>query len=157
MRRTGAAGVACWPGCLAEHGCIHSGAGAGHGAGAAAGRGGRANIRSVSYPACACAAAPAGQPAGSCVLGAGDGCAVFLVGGCLGWMHPPVRSSRITGGRGDLLPAAKPDAAEIGLSGGRCGDIWVPVGSFAHEWGDFPAEKNENFCKKPLSLWAEMV
>jgi hypothetical protein len=103
------------------------------------------------------APAPAGQRAGPCLLAVRDCRAVPLVAGRMGWAHPPVRGGGATGGRGGLLSTVQPPSAEFGLSCRRCGHLIVPFGTFAHVWGYFPAEKNEKFCKKPLSLWAQMV
>lgn len=151
------AGADCWPGCLAEHGHLHTGSGLGHGTGFAAGGGGRGGVRPVSHTQGACAAAAVGQCAGPCVLGVRDRHVVLLVAGRVGRMDSAVWSGG-TAGRGDgLLLAVQPRIAEIGLSRRRFGHLGMSFGSYAHERGNFPAEKNEKFCKKPLSLWTQMV
>lgn len=157
MRMTGAGGAACWPGCLAEYGRFHTGTGLGHGAGPAAGRGGWVALRPVSHPSGATAAAVAGQRAGSSLLAVRYPGAVSLVAGGVGRPHPPVRCSGAAGGRNSLLPTVQLPPAAFGLSCRRSGRHIVPFGTFAHEHLHFPAEKNEKFCKKPLSLWAKMV
>ena len=157
MRTTGAGVAACCPGCLAEHGRFHTGAGLGHGAGPAAGRGCWAALRLVPHPPGASAPASVGQRAGPSFLAVRYCGAVPLVTGGVGRAHPPVRGSGAAGGRNSLLPTVQLHFAEFGLSCRRCSHSIVPFGTFAHLWGYFPAEKNETFCKKPLSLWTQMV
>ena len=158
MRMSGAwDGAACWPVCSVDHEHLRTGTGLGHGAGSAAGRGGGAALRPVSYPAGAGAHPSAGQRAGYVLLAVRHRRAVSLVAGGVGRPYPPVRCGGAAGGRRDLFSSVQRFFAEIGLSCRRFGHDIVPFGTFAHVRYRFPAEKNEKFCKKPLSLWLEMV
>lgn len=156
MRMNGWGGADCWPGCLAD-GHFHTRSGVGHGTGPAVGCGGGGGVRPVSYCAGAHTPADLGQCAGSSVLDVCDRDAVSLVAGCLGGADPAVRGGWAAGWWSDLLSAVQFRTAEIGLPCCRFGHDRMSFGSSAHEWSSFPAEKNENFCKKPLSLWTEMV
>ena len=152
-----AVGAACWPVCLVEYEHFHTGTGLGHGTGFAAGGGGGGVVRSVSHPAGAGAPAAVGQCAGLCVLGVCDCGSVPLVAGGLGRTNSIIRGCGAVCGRGDLFPPGQRRFAELGLPGCRSGHNIVPFGTFAHARHAFPAEKNEKFCKKPLSIWPQMV
>lgn len=150
-------GAVCWPACSVDHEHLHTGTGPGHGTGSSAWDGGRGALRPVSHPAGAGAAASTGQRAGSDVLVLGHGGIVPLVAGGVGRTDPSVRSLRAAAGRDPVLPFVQRLFAETGLPRRRCGHDFMPFGNFAHEYRDFPAEKNEIFCKKPLFLWLQMV